>query len=253
MGLRISEMVPGLVIGTLTVLAPLEAYREKDGHMRYRAQVQCTCGHVYHICTSNLTSRKAKNCPACVDLKKPDPFPIGFRSDRLVIVGWDGEKKNKKAICKCDCGNMVTIRAYLLIYNQTNNCGCAPRGSWKGKGKLSGTYLCRVRRNAKVRGLSFTLTSDELWLLYQKQEGKCALSGLPISFGAKTVDPSTASLDRIDSTKGYTSENIQWVHKDINLMKMDFEQEYFKHLCTIVSQYGGKTVPPALQRTAPGL
>jgi len=45
----------------------------------------------------------------------------------------------------------------------------------------------------------------------------------------------TASLDRIDSTKNYTIDNIQWVHKDVNKMKMDFSQEYFIEMCRLVT------------------
>ena len=44
----------------------------------------------------------------------------------------------------------------------------------------------------------------------------------------------TASLDRIDSSKGYTKSNIQWVHKDINKMKSDFSMLRFLELCYAV-------------------
>ena len=35
------------------------------------------------------------------------------------------------------------------------------------------------------------------------------------------------SLDRIDSSKGYEENNVQWVHKDINLMKNKYDNKYF--------------------------
>ena len=38
-------------------------------------------------------------------------------------------------------------------------------------------------------------------------------------------------LDRIDSSKDYTLDNIQWVHKDINFMKRSLSQEAFLDLC----------------------
>lgn len=44
----------------------------------------------------------------------------------------------------------------------------------------------------------------------------------------------TASLDRIDSSKGYIKGNIQWVHKDINKMKNNYNQAYFINLCALV-------------------
>lgn len=60
-----------------------------------------------------------------------------------------------------------------------------------------------------------------------KQHRKCNLSGVELEFD-KT---NSASLDRIDNTKGYTLENVQWVHKDINRMKNVFSQDYFIDMC----------------------
>ena len=44
-----------------------------------------------------------------------------------------------------------------------------------------------------------------------------------------------ASLDRIDSSKGYVKDNIQWVHKDVQIMKNKFSEDYFKQICCLVS------------------
>ena len=49
----------------------------------------------------------------------------------------------------------------------------------------------------------------------------------------------TASIDRIDSNKGYIEDNVVWVHKDINIMKNKFSKEYFLMLCKkIVENHG---------------
>ena len=45
----------------------------------------------------------------------------------------------------------------------------------------------------------------------------------------------TASLDRIDPTKGYIEGNIQWVHKDVNRMKMDFTETRFLELVNLIA------------------
>ncbi len=47
----------------------------------------------------------------------------------------------------------------------------------------------------------------------------------------------TASLDRIDSSKGYTKDNIQWVHKHVNLMKHKFDQKYFVDICKLIANH----------------
>jgi hypothetical protein len=58
----------------------------------------------------------------------------------------------------------------------------------------------------------------------------------------------TASLDRVDSVTGYIPSNVQWVHKDINLMKNRFGQAYFRELCRRVSGLGDGPLPEDLDR-----
>jgi hypothetical protein len=50
----------------------------------------------------------------------------------------------------------------------------------------------------------------------------------------------TASLDRIDSSFGYIEGNVQWVHKDINIIKLDYDQDYFIKICSAVCNYKNK-------------
>ena len=55
---------------------------------------------------------------------------------------------------------------------------------------------------------------------------------------SKSVDKKrkfTASLDRIDSKLGYELNNIQWVHKDINMMKQAYTNNYFIEHCKLVA------------------
>ena len=71
------------------------------------------------------------------------------------------------------------------------------------------------------------------------KEFLCALSGLPIRFhkpGEKCT-AQTASVDRINSDLGYTLDNIRWVHKQINWMKIDLSDEDFIYFCKKVAKY----------------
>ena len=108
------------------------------------------------------------------------------------------------------------------------------KNKWKGYEELSGTKWSSYQKGAEARELAFDITIEYAWELFLKQERKCALTGLPIYFDMDLDflrryghQNGTASLDRIDSTKGYTPDNIQWVHKDVNKMKMDLPQEKF--------------------------
>ena len=65
-----------------------------------------------------------------------------------------------------------------------------------------------------------------------EQNRMFALTGIPIYFQArKDLRNATASLDRIDSSKGYIEGNVQWVHKKINYMKQQFNQTEFIEWC----------------------
>lgn len=84
---------------------------------------------------------------------------------------------------------------------------------------------------AKTRNLCVSITPKDVWDVYIKQNKKCALSGVPIFFGKTKKSETTASVDRINSELGYTIDNIQIIHKKINVMKMDLRQEDFINIC----------------------
>ena len=84
--------------------------------------------------------------------------------------------------------------------------------------------------------IELSITKEYVWDLYLKQERKCKLSGVEIKFPTKHKDKSyTVSLDRIDSSKGYIEGNVQWVHKDINMMKRTYNNDYFIEMCRLIS------------------
>jgi len=95
-----------------------------------------------------------------------------------------------------------------------------------GFGGLSGSLFARMAGNAKSRKIPFNITKEQAWEQFQKQDGRCALSGIELVL-ALPLAKSTASLDRIDSNRGYTSDNIQWVHKTVNLMKNALTEKEF--------------------------
>lgn len=151
-----------------------------------------------------------------------------------------GEKRWK---CECVCGKFSICSTNTLTSGHSSSCGCkrieAISNSFKD---ITGTWYNAVKKNAKVRGLEFTLSREFLYNLLEKQQHKCKLSGLPISIagGRNSKDyyqNTTASLDRIDNTKGYVEDNVQFLHKHINYMKWTHEQSYFIELCKKVIKH----------------
>jgi hypothetical protein len=196
----------------------------------------------------------------------------GIRNDRplrrdeqfynLTVIGLCENDKNGKIcyLCKCKCGNERKVRRSYLLSGRTKSCGCgktkassetgkrtikfAIEAASKFVGDLSGAMWSRILKNAKTRNLEVTLTKTEAWSLYEKQSKKCALTGIDLYLNPHHSERSrvTASLDRIDSTKGYTIDNVQWVHKDVNLMKNGFSEQRFKEICRLITQHDTKSV-----------
>lgn len=134
--------------------------------------------------------------------------------------------------CECVCGATVEKAERRIIHNKSSRCSCnyVPKPTkeksklWRGVGDLSGAYFSTIRLNAREKGCEFSITIQEIWDLFIAQGKACALSGVPIYFTTKNndgvkVEHQTASLDRIDSEKGYILSNVWWVHKDANRMK----------------------------------
>lgn len=152
------------------------------------------------------------------------------------------------AVCRCLlCNNVKEILLTLVLNNIAITCGCKIGVYEKLRGKnsvqftgyegLPGTVWKNITNRAAKRGYKVEVTKKYLWELYLKQNKLCALSKIPIKFGRSGYSvETTASLDRIDSSKGYTEGNVQWVYKDVNIMKSTFPQNYFIELCRRISE-----------------
>lgn len=92
----------------------------------------------------------------------------------------------------------------------------------------------RSLRGGTSRGYQWDLTPEYVLDLYEKQEGLCALTGWPIGWPEKGLT-STVSIDRIDSQEGYLQGNVQLLHKDVNMAKQQYSQEYFVGMCQAVA------------------
>jgi hypothetical protein len=150
--------------------------------------------------------------------------------------------------CKCHCGNLFIASSDHLTRKSSpiKSCGCIikkRRGpthkDWKGFEGISGdwwyNHVLRERsQNVRVR-VPVSITIEYAWKLLVGQDMKCKLSGLPIQVGTNPVT-NTASIDRIDSSKGYEVGNIQWVHKHINFMKRTYDNAYFIGLCKKIAE-----------------
>ncbi len=139
----------------------------------------------------------------------------------FLVVGYGGTR-NGATLWECLCTKCGAVSLRQNRYFRKDRAvpqGCVHckgkhHNLFKGYEEIPGVYLSRIEKQALDRRYLFSVTPKDLWELFLKQERKCYLTGLPLSF-----KDSSASLDRVDNTKGYEKGNVAWCHKEVNKMK----------------------------------
>ena len=141
-----------------------------------------------------------------------------------IISVLDDKDKHKIVTCQHNEGQIKKINLYNLINRGTASYYI---DKFPKTGKLPNHFVTRVCKRAQKVNMEFNLDHDYLWDLFLKQNKKCAFSGIEIIFTNPREGKQTASLDRIDSQKGYIKGNVQWVHKQLNRMKWNLDEKSF--------------------------
>lgn len=93
------------------------------------------------------------------------------------------------------------------------------------------TYL----RSKAIKRKSTCISIDELEKIWNKQNGKCALTGweMTMILGKGNIN-TNASIDRVDSNIGYIQDNVQFVCRIVNTFKSNITEDMLYELCSAV-------------------
>ena len=101
----------------------------------------------------------------------------------------------------------------------------------------------RWKRSAYQRNIPFDLTLEQL----ESMPLVCYYTGDALVL--KSNERNTVSLDRLDSSKGYTITNVVYCCAFVNLMKHESSYEQFVDVCKIIAdRYNEKKSLPTWQR-----
>ena len=118
-----------------------------------------------------------------------------------------------------------------IIKNKRSN-------AWLGFGNMPMNHFSRIKRQC-IRGskiIEFNLMISDIWHKFVEQKGYCALTGLPLNLETyQSTVSNNASLDRIDSTKNYSKNNTEWIHKDVNMMKWTLSSKELLCWCKLIT------------------
>lgn len=87
--------------------------------------------------------------------------------------------------------------------------------------------ISSLKLSAKRRKLSFELKYEDLQNLWNNQKGKCYYTNLDMNFTYSLSLPKQMSVDRKNSTIGYTLDNCVLCCQFINYAKHDYKMEDF--------------------------
>ncbi len=98
-----------------------------------------------------------------------------------------------------------------------------------------------AKKRASDKGLAFTISLEDIDNLILRQEDRCALSGVKLNWewvkmGKRVCPPDRASLDRKDSSEGYTPDNVQLVTDIVNRCKNMYAESEFLEMCQQVTE-----------------
>lgn len=201
----------------------------------------CDCGKQTVVRHSALVSGSTKSC-GCYrsSFKRPDYTNSVFG----YLTAQKYSEVHKAWECFCKCGKIIFVKTNSLTTGNTTSCGCKRTESlidrnvankqYQNYKDIDGQYYARILTGARQRKLPFEISIQDMYDILFRQNFICALSGLKLECDFSNM---TASLDRIDSQKGYTLSNIQWLHKDVNSIKLDYKQWYFVYICFRIANF----------------
>lgn len=100
-------------------------------------------------------------------------------------------------------------------------------------------FMCRIRARMRDRGRECSVTVEDLKEQWEIQNGICPYTGWILQTPKNTgvprhPSPDVASLDRIDSSKGYVKGNVEFISLMAQLAKHSFSKKDVVNFCMAV-------------------
>lgn len=161
---------------------------------------------------------------------------VGDKFNMLTVIGFDRQKdkrRRKVCVCQCECGGLIRREPSDIFHNKVKSCGCIRK---KANG-LSHTIEYRLWKSSKKRaeekGWDFNIELSDI-----KIPKICPLLKIPlVEHSTRDRHYDAPSLDRINSSKGYTKDNIWVISHRANQIKNDATLEELEKITLNLKQF----------------
>ena len=106
-----------------------------------------------------------------------------------------------------ECGTMFELVRANKLY-------CSEACRTKARAARPSGIRKKYAKSARERGIDFDLTRE--WIESNFLTDVCTVSGIELYYGPDEWHPRKATIDRIDSSKGYTMDNCRVVCLAVN-------------------------------------
>ena len=203
----------------LTVLRRVDDYVSPKGYHVVQWECQCECGNVFVSSGKSIRNGHSKSC-GCIQIETASQLDenIRIRNDDNFIT-------HKKCYC---CNELKDITEFYhnkcMPDGYTNICKECSRHA-------IGRRYKNYKQGAKSRNLDFTLTKEEFDEITKMP---CKYCG---EYSGNFLDMPFCGIDRIDSNKGYTKDNVISCCEMCNRMKSDYNvKDWLRKVKTIAER-----------------
>lgn len=188
----------------------------------------------YHLDVAKTDMRRSY-CKDCSIIRSRNNYQKN--KERVLAKSKKYRKENPERVARNHRNyaekNKEKLRIYLSQYHAENKQRLKNVLETNHYKRLS--YLITAAKNrAKIKNLEFNLCIDNVFPKLLYQNFRCAV--LNVEFDLRfssdfSVSPFGISIDKIDSKKGYTADNVQLVCNIVNMAKSQFPIEIFDQMC----------------------
>jgi hypothetical protein len=177
---------------------------------------------------------------------------VGEKYNRLYVKEFShSDKRARKWFhVKCDCGNVKIVMGAAMVSGNTKSCGCYGKESARSK-RISDNHsevtaiMLGYKRHAEVRGFKWLLSREDVLGVIKMPCNYCGVQPSNVKRTKNSIGDglSYSGIDRVDSSKDYTVDNIVPCCKICNYAKSNMPLAKFREwaikIGSMALQWGG--------------